>query len=1042
MKNLFLTSGLILCLACPAFADIAAGTSSANCDESVLDSYTGPVDFGSDWRPVISSAITLGSDRYTSNSGTSVQSATTNLSPATVYEVYGVGVYSTQPTVATLDNFTTSNRLSALTTLPQMTGYNFAGVYTTKATDGIQVIDSSGNFLYDDASTQVTTDGGLSSTKWFARWTAKNDIAVSYAAGTASNPNNPNSATHTPTGSTASQTATYDSSLTLAANGFTAPDGYTFNKWESPKVLTTGASTTTQYDAGASINPWKVADNITLTATWTPINYTITFAKGTVDTEGSALVAPDGTTATPSGTMADQTFAYDSTGTLTAKAYSIPGYNFDDWYGNVNVNQLSGGSGASYGDEDLITYIYPGNAELTATWWPVTSGAITLNSNVYRNNDNTQTALHTVGNGVTAPATTTVHSWYNHNLYAGSSGNTAVVAENLIPSATGYTFGGYKNASGTTLYINSSGAVQGAGLRAVTTGGGTDTWYATWTPINYTITYQDNTSDTNGTALYGSLNGSVPSAQTVPYDDTVNLTSMTGTRVGYTFAGWHGDKNVRTVAGTGSMNYNNGGSITYLYPGNVTLTANWSPAKSGAITLISDVYPSNDTSQTPKYTPSTTEAVTPVTTDTICSIYNNGLYKDTSLTPMVAREEIPVKAGYTFNGFYDYGMREQYITDAGVATVAGTRVVTTASGTDTWYAKWTPNQYDVFYYVGTCAKSRELGLEGYYLHIAAATYDSVWRPLRASSRAAPYIYAPTGWTFDGWTTDERPEYFVNTLRHPVTGYTPWKETSNLRLYGACTPNISGAITLDSMMYASASDTIGTAATTNASASTLYSVYDHGIYTTQPTKETYPSAIQYLQLATKPELTGYTFQGFYTGKAGSGTRVINGDGTFTDYAETYVTTAGGTATWYAHYTVNSYNITYGCGSAPSGASESVTGNNVPSNGSATYGSSYTLSATYGDCALPGYTATGWDCSGGAVLSNATGSQSTWSSAADIACTVHWTPNTINLNYYQDTVANGATTPFTTDTCTYDTTFDLPTNYQPKNGYHFNGWVVRQ
>ena len=828
MKNLFLTSGLVLCLACPAFADIAAGTSSANCDESVLDSYTGPVDFGSDWRPVISDAITLNSDRYTSNSGTSVQSATTNLSPATVYEVYGVGVYSTQPTVATLDNFTTSNRLTTLTTLPQMTGYNFAGVYTTKATDGIQVIDSSGNFLYDDTSTQVTTEGGT--TTWFTRWTAKNDIAVSYAAGTASNPNNPNSATHTPTGSTASQTATYDSSLTLAANGFTAPDGYMFEQWKSPKVLTTGASETMNYGAGASINPWKVADNITLTATWTP--------------------------------------------------------------------------------------------------------------------------------------------------------------------------------------------------------------------IKYTITYQDNTSDTLGTALYGSLNGSVPSQQPVLYDDTVNLTSMTGTRTGYIFGGWTGDKNVRTVDGTGSTQYG-GSSITYLYPGNVTLTANWGPAKSGAITLISNVYPSNDTSKHPIYTPSTTEAVTPVTTDTIYSIYNNGLYKDISLsTPMVASEEIPVKAGYSFTGFYDSSMVKQFITSGGAATDAGKRAVTANDGTDKWYAGWEANQYDVFYYVGTCAKGRELGQRDIYHHIAAATYDSDWKSLKASSRDAPYIYEPRGWTFDGWTKDERPEYTGNSLNNEVIGYRPWKLTDNLRLYGACTPNISGAITLDSMMYASAFDTIGTAATTNASASTLYSVYDYGIYTTQPTKETYPSATEYTQLTTRPKLTGYTFQGFYTGKAGSGTRVINADGTFTDYAKTRVTTAGGTATWYAHYTVNTYNITYGCGSAPSGASESVTGNNVPSNGSATYGSSYTLSATYGDCALPGYTATGWDCSGGAVLSNATGSQSTWSSAADIACTVHWTPNTINLNYYQDTVANGATTPFTTDTCTYDTTFDLPTNYQPKNGYHFNGWVVRQ
>ena len=167
---------------------------------------------------------------------------------------------------------------------------------------------------------------------------------------------------------------------------------------------------------------------------------------------------------------------------------------------------------------------------------------------------------------------------------------------------------------------------------------GTSTFTAKWTANDYTITYQDTTSDTLGTALYGSLNGSVPSAQTVPYDDTVNLTSMTGTRTGYTFSGWTGDKNVRALNGTDSpLTYNDAESITYIYPGDATLTAKWDPNKSGAIKLISSVYPSNDTSQTATYTTSTTEAVTPATTSTLYSVYNNGLYKDyLHTTPMVA----------------------------------------------------------------------------------------------------------------------------------------------------------------------------------------------------------------------------------------------------------------------------------------------------------------------------------------------------------------------------------------------------------------------
>jgi hypothetical protein len=76
-----------------------------------------------------------------------------------------------------------------------------------------------------------------------------------------------------------------------------------------------------------------------------------------------------------------------------------------------------------------------------------------------------------------------------------------------------------------------------------------------------------------------------------------------------------------------------------------------------------------------------------------------------------------------------------------------------------------------------------------------------------------------------------------------------------------------------------------------------------------------------------------------------------------------------------------------------------------------------------------------------LTNAKGTQSALSNASNIACTVHWAANTLNINYYQDSAANGATTPFTAGTCVYDNVFTPPTNYNPKNGYHFNGWKVR-
>lgn len=258
------------------------------------------------------------------------------------------------------------------------------------------------------------------------------------------------------------------------------------------------------------------------------------------------------------------------------------------------------------------------------------------------------------------------------------------------------------------------------------------------------------------------------------------------------------------------------------------------------------------------------------------------------------------------------------------------------------------------------------------------------------------------------------------------------------------PMISGAITLDSERYTSNNGSAVTPyATNNASPDTLYAVYGVGVYTSQPTVSTlsnFTTSNRTTSLISTPTRTGYNFAGFYTTKATDGTQVIDSSGNLiytNDAASTQFSADNATSVWYARWTPINYSISFGCGSAPAGTSSTISGSG-PGNVNAGYETQYSLATSYGTCALPGYHATGWDCTGGAVLNNATGTQSTWSSAANIVCTVHWTANTISLNYYQD---DEAVTPFTTGTCTYDDTFTLPTNYQPKNGYHFNGWIVR-
>ena len=948
------------------------------------------------WNPICYGAITLDSKKYSSSDDNTGVSPTSAASPSSIYVLYDNGIYT--------DNACTST--TGLTngniTIPTLAGYSFLGFFNDK------------------------------------------NAAV--------------------------------------------------NRWARNRVIdSTGAIEVLGY-ANGDAGTWY--------AGWSPNDYTITFAKNTVDVNGTTLVAQNGTTATPTGTMSDQTYTYDSTANLTANAYSLTGYNFGGWSTTTNPANVNGGN-ATLTDGQSVTYVYPDDVTLTARWNPVKSGAITLNSSVYPGNDTSQTPLYTTLTGVTAPTTTTVYSKYNTGLYSNSNGTTAVVAANLRPSKVGYTFNGFYNSAISTQYINSSGVVQATGKRAVTTTDGTDTWYAKWspirtslkygcgeipqvkglkitndpmkppiamiaydssvtiasdltnlrgcdlsgdrggfhfggwscdrdpetgtagtttyasafdtihsvwsvnktvnpwhatrdvtctsiwtgndytisydhgtagrresgfsgtmsnqsvtfgddvtlttnafsipgytfdnwigdydnrtgvetdtaytngqqltyilpnnlsltaqwTPINYKITFEKNTVDTNGNALYGTVEGTMAD-QIYAYDSTANLTTNAYSITGYNFGGWTGNKNVRTEAGnTGSMTYTNAESITYVHPANATLTARWSPVKSGAITLNSNVYPGNDRTQNALYTTST--GVTAPTTTTVYSVYNTGLYSDSAgTTDVVAANLIPSKVGYTFAGFYNSAGSTQYINSSGAVQDAGKRAVTSDNGTDTWYTNWTANTYTITYNCGDGTGSLPTGSQ-----YTTATYDAQFTP------PANTCTAPTGYQFTGW--------LVSGTQTTVNSAFDWQYTENKTLTAQWEPKTKA-------------------------------------------------------------------------------------------------------------------ITYGCGTKPQGASTNVTGYG-PSNGSAVFGSTYSLSSSFGTCALPGYHATGWDCSGGATLSNANGTQSALAIDDDIACNVHWVANNIITNWDGNVGTIGTAG---SDSCDYDGDITLPSSVT-RPGFVLNGWTV--
>ena len=969
MNKLFLVSFVAIVAACPAFADVTinANASTAQCDNTTLGTYTGPANLNSVWIPAISGAISLDGNRYAANdSGSAASTATTAVSPATVYSLYGTGVYSTQPTTSNWASYTAANRLSALTTSPQMTGYTFDGFYTTKASGGTQLIDSSGNFKYNTASSQISTD---------------NDTATWYAH-------------------------------------------------------------------------------------WTPINYTISFAKNTIDGNGNTLVAQNGTAVTPTGTMADQTYAYDSTANLRSNAYSITGYEFEFWDSTVNPGFVSGGSGGSFADGSAITYRYPGNVTLVARWGAVPSGAITLNSNVYPGNDRTQNALYTTSTGVTAPTTTTVYSQYNTNLYTDSNLSTTVVYDNLVPSKTGYTFNGFYNSAGTTQYIEDDGSVQPAGTRAVTTSGGTDIWYANWTPINYKITFAENTVDTNGNTLYGTITGTM-SQQTYAYDSTANLRSNAYSITGYNFDGWSTTTNPANVNG-GNATLTNAQSVTYTYPGNATLTAQWSPVKSGAITLNTDVYPNNDTSQTPLYTTSTSEAVTPPTTTTVYSIYNTGLYSDSAgTTAVVAANLIPSKAGYAFMGFKNAAQTLEYISyyDSVNVNDYALHAITTENGTDTWYAYWLPTQYIITYKPGTAGSRTVSGSN--VNDVAVYDYDD-----STLATLAGNTFSITGYSFAGWSSD----YNVTTGAHTTTLYaantaiSPYKVPDDIEMTATWTPNCYGPIILDSKRYVASQSGHGQIQTYDgvdptsaASPSSIYTLYDNGIYTDNACTSTTGLTNGKITI---PTLTGYSFTGFYTKMAAavdnnSSHRTIDSTGALTSLGQTVQS-----GPFYAGWTPKSVSLGYSCGkTAPS-----VTGLTIglsergqpPARTTATYDDSKTLASSAGTCALTGdrggFHFGGWSCtpnpetgSGTATYTstyssnhgwNVSKTVNPWRATNDVTCEVIWTGNDYTISYDHGTAGSrtsGFSGTMSGQSVTFGDSVTLTANAFSIPGYTFKRWT---
>ncbi|MBQ8620728.1 MAG: InlB B-repeat-containing protein [Oscillospiraceae bacterium] len=198
----------------------------------------------------------------------------------------------------------------------------------------------------------------------------------------------------------------------------------------------------------------------------------------------------------------------------------------------------------------------------------------------------------------------------------------APVGEALVdPVKPGYTFNGWFLADGITQYTADT-------VYAVD---GNTTLYATWSVNQYTVTL-----DANGGTM------DAESTITVTYDKAIG-TLPVPTKDGYTFIGWMDADGNKVLAET-----------IYTVDGDSTLTAQWS-ANAYTITLV----------------PGEGATVDPAAVNVVFGAAVNTL-------------PVPVKTGYTFNGWFD--------ADGNLYTADTVYAVT---GDITLTAAWTANTYTI-----------------------------------------------------------------------------------------------------------------------------------------------------------------------------------------------------------------------------------------------------------------------------------------------------------------------------------------------------------
>ena len=451
-----------------------------------------------------------------------------------------------------------------------------------------------------------------------------------------------------------------------------------------------------------------------------------------------------------------------------------------------------------------------------------------------------------------------IYEKYATGYYSNAQATTAL--GNIPATRTGYDFlGYYQNTNGAgAQIINANGTVTDAAATKYTAAGKI---YANWQAYNYVVKFNAN----NGSGTMGD--------QTFTYDVAQNLTQNAFTRAGYTFDGW-------ATSATGAVVYSDKQSVKNLTStknGTFNLYAHW---KANTYTVKFNANGGAGTMADQTFTYAESKALT---------------------------QNAFTRTGYTFSKWNTKadGTGTNYNDKQAVSNLT-----TAVNGTVTLYAQWTANVYKITYdtaplndwlelsigssglntgNTGTWGQRWEAGHKIRTITLNSATSNGAWISLYNANANTYVSWSVYARTTSGSVTIGNFGY-EKGLTKSVTLNTTWQRidnqgtTNSSQYWSLILYNWSNfGITVE-LKDASLKNDTSIAGSWNMG--DLYVTYDNGLP----------------ELSGVPTRTGYTFQGYFTGANGTGTKYYNADGT---RALTKFTNAGN-ITLKSHWTANTIN----------------------------------------------------------------------------------------------------------------------------------------